>query len=651
MSKSNIPNMKSIYLFVLVSFISISAFSQYKADKLFESYDYRAAYDVYLSQLKKDDSNIKIINRLGECSYLINNYARALEWYDKSDDLKGLKDIHVYYYARTLQFDNQLNKANVVMQRHIDSGKTKWTKNPIMRKTEFITLDEYKTLELGSNSVKSDFGPCYYGDKLIFTSGRDVVSLVGRKNKWENQDYLRLYVGDVDKDGLVKEVDRFSELKNDKFNDGPVCFSADGNEMFITRNNLIRTKKDKYYGLKIYYTKKINGDWSEPVLMSFNKNKYSYGHPSLSDDGQKLYFISNDSLGFGQTDIYVSTRKGDSWSEAINLGNKINSPRKEMTPFISENKILFFSSDGHPGAGGLDVFRANVEKKGDARNLGASVNTNFDDFGFIVKNKDAYLCSNREGGESFDNLYRLSVVSFKVFGALVDKLNSPLPDFLVELRAADGSLIASTTSDENGKYSFVVNRDQKYSITTKKPEYKDLTSSLDPKYFLSSDPKEIVFELEKDLILLANTEDLEASKQEYLSSMVKALKIIIHYDFDRSIIRDEDIVKMKNAVRFINTNDEYKLQIESHTDSKGSNEYNLALSLRRAKSIKSKFEKLGINKNRISSIGRGERYLLNDLITDELDEDAINQLNRRSEIQILFKGNTVSVDKYKEALK
>jgi outer membrane protein OmpA-like peptidoglycan-associated protein len=251
--------------------------------------------------------------------------------------------------------------------------------------------------------------------------------------------------------------------------------------MIFTRNNYKEKAKDGSVNLQLFSANFVNEKWTNEHPLPFNDKEYSVGHPSLSPDGKTLFFASNMPGGVGGTDIYKSAKQANgTWSTPENLGEDINTEGNEMFPFYHASGILFFASDGHVGLGGLDIFLAQEKSNGfeEIKNLGAPVNTNKDDFAFIVDKqmKSGYFSSNRDGGKGDDDIYSFNLLrpfssGKTIKGIAKDKQGTPLSDSFVKLTDEAGKEIATTTTGNDGSYSFNVDADKIYKLIGSKVNY------------------------------------------------------------------------------------------------------------------------------------------------------------------------------------
>ncbi len=263
---------------------------------------------------------------------------------------------------------------------------------------------DIRNLEM--NSEESDFGPAFFNGRLVFASSRDINTIDKRRWDGNDRDYYDLFVANPGGAGELQDLKYFKRKLNKKFNEGPASFDKDAKFMVFTQNQYDR---DEVKTLKIVTSNYEDGKWSDPIDVPFNHPDYNVGQPSLSLDGKTLYFTSDMPGGFGGTDIYKVNRNEDgTWGRPVNLGDKVNSTKNEMFPFIHREGMLFFASDKIGGLGGLDIYMANVFGTiGDITHLDAPVNSPADDFSFILSTDQysGYFASNRDGGKGSDDIY------------------------------------------------------------------------------------------------------------------------------------------------------------------------------------------------------------------------------------------------------
>jgi outer membrane protein OmpA-like peptidoglycan-associated protein len=496
------------------------------------------------------------------------------------------------------------------------------------------------------NSWTADFGPAFYEDQdqVVFATSRDTGSFVKRVHTWNEQAFLQLYTADADDEGKLKDARKLSSRINTKFHESTPGFTADGKTIYFTRNNYeggkLRQDIDGITKLKIYKSTRNGKNWTEPVSVSFNSDQYSTAHPALTPDGKLLFFVSDmpGSVGYDPEEEFT---KSDIWVADVALDGSLSNPRnvesintngRETFPFVSKNNVLYFSSTGHQGLGGLDVFASSINKDGsmsEVVNIGKPINTPYDDFSFIVNDdtKLGYFSSNRVGGKGDDDIYRFvqledlrNSCEILVTGTVTDaNTKEPIEGALVSVMDANNNQIDQITTRANGKYVFKLECDKQYFVRADKEEY-----TPDEELFTTpptSDFIDIPLELSNSKIPVLECDDL-----------AKILDIKqIYFDFDKSNIRSDAANELAKILAFLELYPATKIEIRSHTDSRANDAYNDALSERRAQSTRSWLIGKGIDANRITAKGYGERQLVNECSNGVSCTPAEHQLNRRSE--------------------
>ncbi len=498
-------------------------------------------------------------------------------------------------------------------------------------------------VELASfNSEVSDFGPSYIKDGLIFASERDSLTLTNRRHRINGKlrPFLQLF--------SVKEgdssVDRLRTIINKKYHESTVAITKDGNTMYFTRNNSnlsgsLRFNKNRVALLKLFVSKKNNdGEWGEAVPVRFNNDEYSVAHPALSPDEKWLYFASDMPGTIGNSDIYkVSISENGELGVPENLGEKINTISSDTFPFISSTGDIYFASNREGGYGGLDLYIAHQEVNfNTVDNLGESLNSISDDFALIFNDnlRTGYFSSNREGGMGDDDIYSFTekepfvMICNSVISGVVtdDKTGEILANVLLKFKNSNNEEF-SIESNEKGEYKLELNCTTAYSITAKKIDYEEKNESITT---LQND------NIEKNISLKYNDEP----PYEIGTDLAYKLDLIpINFDSNKWNIRPDAAVKLDRVVKYMQQFPTSKIAINSHTDARGSDSYNLKLSDRRASSTLNYIAKQGnINKDRITAKGFGEKQLINKKCSNGnpcTDEEHL--INRRSEFIVISK--------------
>lgn len=482
---------KTIITGLLLGF-GVLAFSQksskeIKGDKYFDLLNYSKAIDKYE---KLDSSTISTdgLRKLAESYRLTFQTDDAERTYANLVKKSDVQPQDFYYYAYTLKENKKYLESNKWMDKfqatsstndlRVNSHKTGAANiNALLVDNGQFTI---KNLDL--NSPQEDFGTSFYKDEVVFASSREGAKPV--KRKWAGNDlpFLDVYKADRDLDNNeLSDIKRFSKLTNKKYHEGPASFAKDGNFMAFTRNSYTGKSSDGTIKFQLFFSEKDeDGKWGEAKPFHKNSEEYSVGHPSLSADGNIMYFASDMPGGYGMADVYKVTRTSDgSWGEPANLGSEINTEGNDMFPFYHEGQeLLFLASDGHSGLGGLDIF-VSPDQGGFSKlqNLGVPINSNMDDFAFLADSelKSGYISSNREGGKGDDDLYSFSMLKPFMFGKKIegiakDKKGNTLSDVMVSLYE-NGKIVKTAKTDPNGKFSFLVDADKKFTLDGTKNKY------------------------------------------------------------------------------------------------------------------------------------------------------------------------------------
>ncbi|MDO8999850.1 MAG: OmpA family protein [Bacteroidota bacterium] len=480
---------KATLLFLILSTTTLLKSQSNKekiADKYFANLEYLPASKMYEELAKSKHAKIKYYVRAGESNLNIGNYSKAQKYYENAYANTGMSDKDFYNYYQVLKYNSNYNKASEVFSK-ISNDQYKLIRSNINRKNfaiEELKKDSgnYSLKRLTINSEENDFCSYLLNNQMYFLSSRRNTSFVGRKYGWDNSYYLDVYMGDIEGTD-VKKCQVVKEGLKTKAHEGPICFTDDGNIQFITRDNLVNNKLKKssenQVNLKILVRKKENNNWGAWFEFPFNSNEYSCGHPAVSGDGNTLYFVSDMPGSFGLTDIWVSHYKNNNWSKPENLGKSVNSEGREMFPHLFNNEVLFYSSDGKVGLGGLDIFYTMPTGNDyfEAQNLGYPINSQFDDFGFLAKTTtQGYFASNR--GETKDDIYSFESINPIIGGSinLVVKDNITkkyIPNTKIVLIAENSKSIYKGVTDDKGEIRFNVLDDKGYKIAANKDGYKE----------------------------------------------------------------------------------------------------------------------------------------------------------------------------------
>ncbi|MFI5151394.1 MAG: OmpA family protein [Bacteroidia bacterium] len=456
-----------------------------RADEHFLNLEYAQAIPLYEKGLKKKLEPIPA-SRLAYCYKILKNYPMAEVWYAKTVSFADTDPLNYFYYGQVLkntnkpeeakvQFETYLNKVpgDKVAVTQINSCKEwkNWLKQSPLYSVKNVTQ---------LNSPEDDFSPCYYDKGILFVSDRGVVDLLGNDlNRSTNTAYLAVYEvsykNQNDDSVSFRPVREFSRSLNTGAHNGPVSFTADQKQIAFNRvdkNKKLSSKKFTNRP-KIYFAQINKGRVDSVTDFPYNNDTYSVAHPSLSTDGNTLYFVSDMPGGFGGKDIYLSHKTGSAWSVPENLGPEVNTSRDESFPYIRKDGVLFFSSDGHAGFGGMDIYAATFKngKWGDVMNQGAPLNGSTDDFGIIFDEslRKGYFSSDRPGGKGKDDIYSFQVTNkfMRIAGKIMFSKDSqdPARNAIVSILTEDGQVLKVTKTDKTGFFQFEnLPGDQWYAI-------------------------------------------------------------------------------------------------------------------------------------------------------------------------------------------
>jgi len=627
----------SIFIITLLSSSILTAQSNEtkRADKHFNKYEFVEAAVDYLKIVNDEKADTYVYGQLAECYYNVFNTVEAEKWYAKALETSTDPEM-VYNYSQMLKANGKYDESNAQLDvfatmRPADHRAIAFRENPNYLPKILEKGKKFNVQNLSINSEVSDFGGTLKNGKLYITSARNN----NRKTYgWNEEPFLDIYTANVTADGELQTPSIIEENINTKYHEGIVSFSPDGNTMYFSRESYYEKKyerdsltKYKISVLNLYKSINQEGQWSEAEALSLNGDNYSVKNPSVSPDGKTLYFASDKSGGFGNFDIYSAPiDQNGSVGEATNMGQKLNTEGQEMFPFISSNNTLYFSSNGHLGLGGLDVFFAKIidGKIGPVRNIGIPVNGNADDFAFSFNDEkeEGFVSSNRlvDGEDMSDDIYaikRLQPICDVLVTVTVrdSKSGEILEGAVVSIQDSEGNIFGTKTSNAEGIVEYIIECDIDSKLVGSKIDY------------------------ESGATLLGGTSEEEVSAELLISpidEIILANKVIlnpIYFDFDKSNITAQAAFELDKLVQLMTKYKSIKISAESHTDSRGSNSYNLSLSERRALSTAQYVISKGVDASRITGTGKGETMPSTDCGGSCNEEE--HQLNRRSEFLIL----------------
>lgn len=665
------------FLTFLTAWISLAqdkapSASMQQAIEEFDKFHYLNAAKLFESIVSKESSNIEAKEKLAMCYRKMNDTKNAEKWFATVVN-ESAEPLNKLYYAQALAQNQRYPESKEWYQKFAEAMKSdKRGKEFALSYTDvdkfFQDVDRY-TVELAAfNSKEADFSPAYYKGGIVFCSNRPRDDGKNKLvHKWTGKRFLDLYYAP----GGAAKARPFSDALNTQYHEGSSIFYNDFNSIIFTRNNYnegkFGTSSEDINKLKLFFATQGSSDWTNIKEFDFNDAEFSIAHPALSTDGQTLYFTSDMPGSLGGTDIWMCTGRGGAWSAPINLGPEINTKGNESFPFIDANSNLFFSSDGHAGLGGLDIFvaRANKGKFSKPQNIGAPVNSHKDDFGLIFDAdvNEGYFSSNREGGIGDDDIYKFSVKTCDVVIMVVDaysKKSIPTPKLTIFDKDNKSEAIYLTESDST--YILKSFLRTGYDIKASKEKYSDGKSEITEQFLAkckeyggrlvdtvfvsltpsgsSGDPR-IAILLGKDPKnnnpgLDPNNPNIPKRYNFRGNTNTKLVEVVtVYYDLDKYNIRPDAARDLEKVLRVMNEYPNMRISMSSHTDSRDSYDYNVRLAQRRSQSAYNYLINRGISPDRMEITSFGETRLVTPCPDGVYCSEPDHQLNRRTEIAII----------------
>lgn len=652
---------KFLVVAVIAGLFSITASAQTDhfevANLAFEAQEYYKAIPLLKKAYSKEKDKAKkaeIIYKTAECYRLTNDMKQSETWYRKAVKLKYPENSIQLYYADALKANGKFEDAIPEYEKYAElvpddpRGKTgaeacalaqKWIDNPSRYVVENEVQLNGKQMDFAPSYASKNFKSIYFTSSRSNASGNDI-------DGWTGQGFTDIFEATIDNKGKWSKPKPLPATINSVYNEGAAVMNNDFNQMIFTRCGV---KKKVKMGCELYSSNKNGDSWTEPQLIPFfqkaegdDSTQVTVGHPALSADGLTLVFASDAEGGKGGRDLWISKFDNEKkrWGKPTNLA-AVNTPGDEMYPFIHNDGTLYFASNGHIGMGGLDIFMAEAQGDswGEVTNMRYPINSSGDDFAIVFEKEQekGYFTSNREDGKGSDDIYSflLPALKFTLGGTVIDfKTKKPVADATVSIVGTDGSSL-ETRTDSKGAYKLDLAPATSYVITAGKKDF-----------YLNKTGKTttVGFEEDKDLV-----HDFE------LDPINKVIDLPnIFYDLAKWDLRPESKVALDGLVETLNDNPTIVIELGSHTDTRGSDAANLALSQKRAQSVVDYLIDNGIAEERLVAKGYGETTpkvlenavgsfekgsVINDAFiakqaTTELKEEA-HQLNRRTEFKVL----------------
>ena len=620
-----------------------------KANEMYKNFSYVDAIKIYERIAQKGFVNQEMLQSLGNAYYYNAEYKKALPWYEQlfQEGKYKVKPEYYYRYAQTLKSVGDYTQADKMMAKFVELTNANDTRAALFEENkDYQTViknnsGRFQLNNASINTENSEYGTAFYGDKIVFAGATDARKAKRGVSQWTGESFYDLYEAEHF-DQKLGSRKPFSSSVNTQFNESTPVFTKDGNTMYFTRNNYVNRKLgtdiENTILLKILRaTKDKNGNWGDIVEVPFNSDQYNVAHPALSPDEKYLYFASDMPGSFGNSDIFRVEILGDNqYGTPENLGNIINTAGRESFPYISKDNVLYYSSDGIPGLGGLDIFAAKFNADGSTSkpvNIGMPGNSADDDFCFVFNSdsKIGFLTSNRPGGKGKDDIYSfhedkplLFSCQKNIKGIVKDaKTKAIIANAKVILSDKVMKEVGKDQSKTDGTFTFekVNCNDSHYYLRGEKEKYETAEVNV------TVGKDEVVYEI------LLNPRQVAIEKGMDLAKVFEIKEI--KFDYNKANIRPDAAVELTKIVEVMREYPKMKIDIRSHTDSRGADSYNLKLSDRRAKATLEWIVKQGIDKKRLKAKGYGETRLVNGCSNGVPCTEEEHQENRRSEFIVV----------------
>ncbi len=637
-----------------------------RGQKKFQNGEYELAIKDFQQAIPYDPARVNYL--LGESYRLSNRPAQSAEFYEKALAANTTEPTARYHYGFALKAQGRYPEAAEQLERftkttqrdRVMANKARTELESLTRLDSLAKIQKMvalKNLE-GINTPGAEFAPVLQGGNLIFTASKKDVQF-----KTNGQPMLGLYKTPLTASTETGPATLFSDvIFQDNLNEGTPAFSKDGKTMVFARGNTGKKRgKGNTADVDLYVTRQTGTGWSEPELITALSDSASWdAQPAFSADGTTIYFASNRPGGAGGTDLYrANVDRSGRFGRPVNMGRDINTAGDEMFPYVSADAKLYFASDGHPGLGRLDLFVATREE-GVIRidNLGQPFNSRADDFALVLADSTrGYFSSNRDGGKGDDDIYFFEpsttpppptiavvpptpkkdttttatarIARYYLAGTVVDVASSrPLDSVRVRVLDATQQPIGEIVTATGGKFGpFSVNPEQTYAIVVEKPTY---FTKRDPFSTVGKTiPAERLVKPVTDTTFYAIV-TMDKPKKDLVINKLFDIKPI-YYFYDKDNIRNDASVELEKVVQILKDNPQIKLELGSHTDTRGTDIYNIDLSQRRARAAVQYILSRGIDPGRITAKGYGERQL----VIKNAKTEAEHQINRRTEFKVV----------------
>ena len=644
----------------IISFaILLSSCSQYYTqlgNSQYNAFGYKKASGYFEKAVLKK-KKISTLEKLADCFYKINDYKNAEKYFKESVADAKCTPTTKLHYAQTLmslgKYDEAKTQLNSVLAEQTDNSTAKSLLSSCNSIPAFVKdSNRYTVNKLDISGFESSFSPVVYKEGLVYAAEKKEVR---RKEVYRGtmMGYAHLYYAKKDAQGKLGEPLELNGNVNKKFHNSTAAFANGGSEIYYSSVNSdkikLSEKYSKVYNMSINHDSIVDNEWKKAKTFPYNSPDYSNSHPTLTADGKTMYFASDMPGGLGGSDIYMSKKSGNTWSKPVNLGKNINSEGTENFPFVDKEGNLFFASNGKAGLGGLDIFYTQINENHDAevRNLGAPVNSNYDDFGLIFNNdqKKGYFSSNRKRGLNDDDIYAFNYTSKGVIvlngKILSEEDKNPLDSTAIVVKGGDVDMTQTSLAD--GSFSLKLEKEKEYTINYKRNGFDEKSIS----YSTKGKKIPTFGNLVLDTIVYS-------PKTKIDSAQLKKIKCDeyrrvfyldnIYFDLGKSLIKSNAKPILDSAINMLKNNPDVNLILSGHNNTIKNNKYSEALAKSRALAAYTYLIKNGIDKSRLNTEHHTSTVLLSTCGTGKKCPESEKQKDRRVEFMVVKSGINITLD-------
>jgi outer membrane protein OmpA-like peptidoglycan-associated protein len=497
-----------------------------QANNHFEYSEYSSAIPLYKKALKIDSSLTDVWAKLGDCYRFINETREAEACYERVVKDTASSNIYKLFYVQMLINNTKYDEAEEWIEKYRQAAPNDSRGSNLqagIRNIENFLSDKelYQVQKINVNSDESDYGPVFFKEGLLFNSSRKSESWANRQDSWTGKRFFSVYFAKGEK-ATFGDPEIFMKGMQTKYNNSSVCFNSEGNEMYMTRNNIEngveRKSKNQTVNLKIYGSKLVDGIWGEAIPFEYNNDNYSCAHPAINKDGTKIIFSSDMPGSYGGMDLWTCTRTANGWSKPVNMGVNVNTEGNEVFPTISDNGIIYFSSNGYGGLGGMDIYLTadSTDSYSKPKNAGFPINSPDDDFGLIWDSQKGigYFTSNRINQGYNDDIFvltRSAKFVVNLFDSKTNKRIAPAKVVVIE----EGGVPESSQIGKKGNLKKGLSSDKNYMVVIDHERYRNDTIRISGEDLKANPDGYVVdFKVEKEpLILTISGVALEGSSK------------------------------------------------------------------------------------------------------------------------------------------